>query len=73
METAAQPKGAAGEDVFEAWRTLAEADGLVPYLDYATPTFFDTITGEVQQLMAGRRTPAEFAEALQKDFEKFSG
>ena len=73
MEAAAQPKGAAGEDVFEAWRTLAEADGLVPYLDYATPTFFDTITGEVQQLMAGRRTPAEFAEALQKDFEKFSG
>jgi raffinose/stachyose/melibiose transport system substrate-binding protein len=73
MPASAQPRGAAGEDVFEAWRTLADADGIVPYLDYATPTFYDTITAEVQQLMAGRRTPAEFADALQGDFEKFTG
>ena len=73
MPADAQPTGAAGEDVFEAWRTLADADGIVPYLDYATPTFYDTITAEVQQLMAGRRTPEEFAEALQGDFEKFRG
>jgi raffinose/stachyose/melibiose transport system substrate-binding protein len=73
MPAEAQPSGAAGEDVFEAWRTLAEADGLVPYLDYATPTFYDTITAEVQQLMAGRRSPDEFTAALQGDFEKFTG
>jgi raffinose/stachyose/melibiose transport system substrate-binding protein len=73
MPAEAQPSGAAGEDVFEAWRTLAEADGLVPYLDYATPTFYDTITAEVQQLMAGRRSPDEFTGALQEDFEQFSG
>ena len=64
----AQPSAAAGEDVFEAWRTLAEADGLVPYLDYATPTFYDTITAEVQRLMAGRRSPDEFTQALQDDY-----
>jgi raffinose/stachyose/melibiose transport system substrate-binding protein len=69
----AQPPSAAGEDVFEAWRTLADADGLVPYLDYTTPTFYDTITAEVQQLMAGRTSPSEFTGALQGDFEKFSG
>jgi raffinose/stachyose/melibiose transport system substrate-binding protein len=45
----------------------------VPYLDYATPTFYDTITAEVQQLMAGRRSPDEFTGALQEDFEQFSG
>jgi raffinose/stachyose/melibiose transport system substrate-binding protein len=73
MPAQAQPSGAAVEDVFEAWRTLAEADGLVPYLDYATPTFYDTITAEVQQLMAGRRTPDQFTGALQEDFEKFAG
>ena len=73
MPAEAQPSGAAGEDVFEAWRTLAEADGLVPYLDYTTPTFYDTITAEVQQLMAGRRSPDEFTAALQEDFEQFSG
>jgi raffinose/stachyose/melibiose transport system substrate-binding protein len=73
MPAEAQPTGAAGQDIFEAWRTLADADGLVPYLDYATPTFYDTITSEVQQLMAGRRSPDEFTGALQEDFEKFSG
>ena len=73
MPASAQPRGAAGEDVFEAWRTLADADGIVPYLDYATPTFYDTITAEVQQLLAGRRSPDEFTGALQEDFEKFSG
>ena len=73
MPAEAQPRGAAGQDVFEAWRTLTDADGLVPYLDYATPTFYDTITAGVQQLMAGRESPSEFTEALQGDFEKFTG
>jgi raffinose/stachyose/melibiose transport system substrate-binding protein len=73
MPAQAQPSGAAGEDVFEAWRTLADADGLVPYLDYATPTFYDTITAGVQQLLAGRESPGEFTEGLQGDFEKFKG
>jgi raffinose/stachyose/melibiose transport system substrate-binding protein len=73
MPAGAQPRGAAGEDVFEAWRTLADADGLVPYLDYATPTFYDTITAAVQRLLAGRVSPAEFTDALQGDFDKFSG
>ena len=63
MPAEAQPRGAAAQDVFEAWRTLTDADGLVPYLDYATPTFYDTITAGVQQLMAGRESPSEFTEA----------
>jgi len=73
MPATDEPRGAAGQDVFEAWRTLTDADGLVPYLDYATPTFYDTITAGVQQLMAGRQTPSEFTEGLQGDFEKFAG
>jgi raffinose/stachyose/melibiose transport system substrate-binding protein len=73
MPASAQPTSAAGEDIAEAWRALADADGLVPYLDYATPTFYDTITAGVQQLMAGRQSPDEFTGALQGDFEKFSG
>jgi raffinose/stachyose/melibiose transport system substrate-binding protein len=73
MPATAQPDTPAGEDVFEAWRTLIDADGMVPYLDYATPTFFDTITAQVQQLMAGRTSPDEFTGALQGDFENFSG
>ncbi|MGH2946219.1 MAG: extracellular solute-binding protein [Solirubrobacteraceae bacterium] len=73
METAATAQTPAGEDVFAAWRTLAEQDGLVPYLDYATPTFFDDITGAIQRLLAGRVEPGEFTEAVQADYEAFTG
>ncbi len=73
MPAEAQPTGAAGEDVFEAWRTLADADGIVPYIDYATPTFYDTITANVQRLLAGRESPDGFTGALQEDFASFSG
>jgi raffinose/stachyose/melibiose transport system substrate-binding protein len=73
MPSSTQLSGAAGEDVFEAWRTLNDANGLVPYLDYATPTFFDDLSGAVQRLMAGRLAAGAFTEDLQGDFEKFSG
>ena len=52
----AKPQGAAGEDVFAAWRTLHEGDGLVPYLDYATPSFYDDITAA--RAAAAGRAPA---------------
>ncbi len=45
--------------------------GLVPYLDYATPTFYDTLSAAVQQLTANKLTPQEFAEQLQKDYAAF--
>jgi raffinose/stachyose/melibiose transport system substrate-binding protein len=73
MPTTAKPSGAAGKEVFEAWRTLGEGDGLVPYLDYATPSFYDEITAGVQRLLAGRQPAGEFTQALQGDYEKFTG
>ena len=39
-----------------AWQKLNEADGVIPYLDYTTPTFYDDISGGVQELLAGSRT-----------------
>jgi raffinose/stachyose/melibiose transport system substrate-binding protein len=73
MPTNVKPSNAAGEQVFEAWRTLGDGDGLVPYLDYATPSFYDDITAGVQRLLAGRQPPDEFVQSLQGDFEKFTG
>jgi raffinose/stachyose/melibiose transport system substrate-binding protein len=43
----------------------------VPYLDYATPTFYDTLSAAVQQLTANKLTPQQFAEQLQKDYAAF--
>jgi raffinose/stachyose/melibiose transport system substrate-binding protein len=73
MPTDATPQGAAAEDIFKAWSDLAEADGLVPYLDYATPTFYDDITAAVQRLLADRTSPDDFASGLQDDYETFTG
>ena len=45
-------------DVANAWQKLNEADGVIPYLDYTTPTFYDDISGAIQELLAGKQDPA---------------
>ncbi|MGY0489942.1 extracellular solute-binding protein [Streptomyces sp. WG-D5] len=54
-----------------AWRELTAADGLVPYLDYATPTFYDTTSAALQELIAGKTRPSAFARTLQSDYGAF--
>jgi raffinose/stachyose/melibiose transport system substrate-binding protein len=54
-----------------AYKTVSESGGMVPYLDYATPTFYDTLSGAVQQLTDGQVTPEQFAETLQDDYSAF--
>jgi raffinose/stachyose/melibiose transport system substrate-binding protein len=71
MEATAEPGTAAGADIFAAWASLTEQDGLVPYLDYATPSFYDDITAAVQRLLAGRVEPEEFTAGLQEDYTEF--
>jgi raffinose/stachyose/melibiose transport system substrate-binding protein len=58
-------------DIVNAYRTVSESGGMVPYLDYATPTFYDTLSGAVQQLTDGQVTPEEFAKILQDDYAAF--
>src|SRR3954469_15165854 len=33
-------KAPAVQDIFTAWKDLSDSDGLTPYMDYATPTFY---------------------------------
>ena len=72
MKTDAAPTGGLSAEVSEAWKTLSEEDGLVPYIDYATPTFYDDISGAIQRLLAGRVEPAAFTEGVQEDYAKFT-
>jgi raffinose/stachyose/melibiose transport system substrate-binding protein len=53
------------------WQKISAADGLVPYLDYSTPTFYDTLTAALQNLIGGKSTPQQFTKALQTDYSKF--
>lgn len=53
-------------DVAEAWKALGEADGLIPYLDYTTPTFGDDLGGAIQELLAGKQSPEKFTAGVQE-------
>jgi raffinose/stachyose/melibiose transport system substrate-binding protein len=50
---------------------LNDADALVPYEDWATPTFYKTLTGGVQELMGLKTPPQEFASKIQDDYAQF--
>jgi raffinose/stachyose/melibiose transport system substrate-binding protein len=63
--------GTVTADVLSSWDKVSKQDGLLPYLDYTTPTFYDTLTAALQELLAGQQSPAAFAKALQTDYDAF--
>jgi raffinose/stachyose/melibiose transport system substrate-binding protein len=67
-----EPKpGTVAADIATQYRDVQKANGEVPYLDYATPTFYDTITAAMQELLGGQYDPQQFVDALQKDYADF--
>lgn len=70
-ESAKVPADTAQAEMVDAWAEVSKQDGLVPYLDYTTPTFYDTITTELQKLIGGQLSPGDFGAALQKDYSSF--
>ena len=62
-----------GKQIFSAFGEVSKADGLVPYLDWATPTMGDTLGATLQNLLAGKASPQQAMEALQKDYGEFTG
>ena len=73
VETAEQKApDALGTDVFTAFGTVSENDGLVPYLDWATPTMGDTLGATLQDLLAKKATPEKALQTLQKDYGDFT-
>ncbi len=70
-ETASIEPGTVLADVVDAARQVSEANGVVPYEDWATPTFYDTMTAAIQELMVSRISPEDFAAKVQADYEAF--
>jgi raffinose/stachyose/melibiose transport system substrate-binding protein len=58
-------------EVYDEWTRANDEDAIVPYLDWATPTMYDTITAAIQELLGGQTTPEAFVETVQADYEKF--
>jgi raffinose/stachyose/melibiose transport system substrate-binding protein len=59
-------------EVYDQWTRLNEADGIIPYLDYTTPTFYDDISAAIQELMGGKKDPAQFTAGVEEAFQKFA-
>jgi raffinose/stachyose/melibiose transport system substrate-binding protein len=58
-------------EVYREWTRANRNDAIVPYIDWATPTMYDTITAAIQELMAGKSTPSSFVKTIQSDYSKF--
>jgi raffinose/stachyose/melibiose transport system substrate-binding protein len=67
----AQPSSRVGKEISAAWKQLSDSDGLTPYIDYATPTFYDDFSGAVQKLLAGKLKPDAFTKGVEGDYSKF--
>jgi raffinose/stachyose/melibiose transport system substrate-binding protein len=68
--TAVEP-GTVLADVVNAAATAAKANGVVPYEDWATPTFYDTLTAAIQELMGMKINPQQFVAQGEKDYSGF--
>ncbi len=69
--TSAVQAGTLLSDVVNATATATADNGVVPYEDWATPTFYDTLTAGIQELMANRISPEEFVSNVQSDYADF--
>jgi len=59
-----------GETLF-AWDTINKNNAVGHYIDWATPTFYDTLVSELQKLLGGISTPADFTAAVEVDYANF--
>ncbi len=72
MKDAPAPAEGLSVEVANAWQKLNEADGVIPYLDYTTPTFYDDISAAIQELLGGKQSPTEFTAGVQKAYDKWA-
>ena len=49
------PASGGGKDVYAAYEEVSSKGHLLPYLDYGTPTFSDTLGAALQDLIAGKQ------------------
>jgi raffinose/stachyose/melibiose transport system substrate-binding protein len=65
------PESGVLSDIYTAFGDVTENGSVLPYLDYATPTFGETLGQSLQGLLDGQLTPEEFTEALEADYAEF--
>ncbi len=63
--------GTIAGDITSNYESISSSNSITPYLDYATPTFYDTITAAMQDLVAGKASPEQYTKTLQDDYAGF--
>lgn len=67
------PAAGVQHEIYTSFSTVSETGVLLPYLDYATPTFSDTAGQGLQEVLGGQRTPQQVLEAFEDDYSAFVG
>jgi raffinose/stachyose/melibiose transport system substrate-binding protein len=57
--------------VYNSFKKVADANGLLLYTDWASPSMYTTLQNQYQQLLAGRTSPEGMAKSVQSDWDKF--
>jgi len=69
--TSSATPGTVLSDVLNTAAAVTASNGIVPYEDWATPTFYNTLTASIQELMGMRITPQEFVSKVEEDYSEF--
>ncbi|WP_314173147.1 ABC transporter substrate-binding protein [Streptomyces winkii] len=65
------PEGSVDAQMVKGWEQLNAADGLVPYLDYTTPDFYDSLSADLQGVINGSVSPGELSSKMQRSYTDF--
>ena len=71
LDTANLEQGTLFADLVTAWQSMNSGDEVGHYLDWASPTFYDTLTAAIQELLGKQITAEEFAQRLEADHQAF--
>ena len=61
------------KEIYEAFDKVSKEGTLLPYLDYATPTFSDTAGTGLQEAIGGTKSPADVLKDFEADYQAFVG
>ncbi|NLE97734.1 MAG: extracellular solute-binding protein [Propionibacterium sp.] len=67
------PESGVQRDIFEAFDAVSTGGTLLPYLDWATPTFPDTAGQGFQEVLGGQLSVDEVLQAFEDDYQAFVG
>lgn len=67
------PDSGVQHDIFVAFDKVSSEGTLLPYLDYATPSFADTAGQGLQEALGGQKAPEDVLQSFQDDYSKFVG